>query len=171
MTRHDDDRVTESGTFDPRELFKALARHEVEFVTIGGVALQAHGGQRLTQDLDISIAASLTNVERLASALAELDARVLGPAGERSSTSPTASLLGSSDQWHLVTNHGAIDVMTLPAHLGPFDGLQERAHQVKLGDVTVPIASRADLIEMKRASGRPQDVADVAFLESLGGLP
>jgi hypothetical protein len=38
--------------FDARELFRALARHDVAYVTVGGIAVQAHGGQRLTQDLD-----------------------------------------------------------------------------------------------------------------------
>lgn len=33
-------------TFHPRELFQALARHGVEYVTVGGVAIQAHGAQR-----------------------------------------------------------------------------------------------------------------------------
>lgn len=100
--------------FDPAALFDALARHAVEYVTVGGVAVQAHGGQRLTQDLDI---------------------------------------------------------LTLPAHLGEFGDLRQRAHDVPLGDVTVPIARREDLIRMKRAAGRPQDVADVLLLESLDDRP
>lgn len=41
-------------SFDARELFAALARHEVDYVTIGGIAVLAHGGQRVTQDLDIA---------------------------------------------------------------------------------------------------------------------
>jgi len=36
-----------------------------------------------------------------------------------------------------------------------------------LGDLTVPIAHRDDLLKMKRATGRPQDLADVRLLESL----
>lgn len=39
--------MTEQQTFDARELFKALAHHKVQYVTIGGIAIQAHGGQRL----------------------------------------------------------------------------------------------------------------------------
>jgi hypothetical protein len=35
------------GRFDARELFSALARHAVDYLTIGGIAIQAHGGQRL----------------------------------------------------------------------------------------------------------------------------
>ncbi|HXV06011.1 MAG TPA: hypothetical protein VFP23_08945 [Solirubrobacterales bacterium] len=153
--------------FDARELFAALARHGVDYVTIGGIAIQAHGGQRLTQDLDIAIATSAENLERLAGALSEVDARILGPDGQRSSSTPGASLLGSSDQWHLITDHGPLDVVTIPAHLGSFEEVRSRAHETPLGDLTVPIAHRQDLLKMKRASGRPQDLADAQLLESL----
>jgi hypothetical protein len=60
--------VSSGDTFHPRELFQALARHGVEYVTVGGVALQAHGAQRLTRDLDVVIATSKENLDRLGSA-------------------------------------------------------------------------------------------------------
>lgn len=154
-------------TFDAGELFRAFARHDVAYVTIGGMAVQAYGGQRLTQDLDVVIAASSENFARLARALVDLDARILGPQGQRSRSVPGAALLASGEQWHLITAHGPLDVVTLPAHLGSFAALRDRAHEIPLGDVTVPIAHRDDLITLKRAAGRPQDLADVELLESL----
>jgi hypothetical protein len=163
--------VSGGETFDPRELFQALARHEVEYVTVGGVALQAHGAERLTRDLDVAITASKDNLARLAAALTDVDARILGPDGQRSRSVPSPAMLASGDQWHLVTDHGRLDVLTLPAHLGSFADLRARAHDVPLGDVSVPIAHRDDLLRMKRASGRPQDLADVRLLESLGDEP
>ncbi len=163
--------MTDSGSFDARELFRALANHRVEYVTIGGIAIQAHGGQRLTQDLDVAIAASGENIARLASALLDLDARILGPDGQRSRSVPSAPLLASSDQWHLVTPHGPLDVLTLPAHLGSFADMRSRAHEVSLGELSIPIAHREDLLEMKRAAGRPQDLADVQLLEALDDAP
>lgn len=57
--------------------------------------------------------------------------------------------------------------MTVPAHLGSFEGLRSRATEVELGDLTVPIAGREDLLAFKRAAGRPQDLADIELLESL----
>jgi hypothetical protein len=55
--------VTKPGEFDARALFKALANHDVEYVTIGGIAIQAHGGRRLTQDLaDVQLLESLDDV-------------------------------------------------------------------------------------------------------------
>jgi hypothetical protein len=163
--------VTSQGGFDARELFSALAHRDVEYVTIGGIAIQAYGGQRLTQDLDVAIAASTDNVARLASALLDLDARILGPDGRHSRSVPTAPLLASSDQWHLITVHGPLDVLTLPAHLGSFADMRARAHEVPLGDLSIPIAHREDLLKMKRAAGRPQDLADVRLLESLDDTP
>lgn len=68
--------MTEEERFDARELFRALVRRDVEYVTIGGIAIQAHGGQRLTQDLDVAIASSAENFKRLAAALEDLDARI-----------------------------------------------------------------------------------------------
>jgi hypothetical protein len=163
--------VSDSGAFDARRLFLALAQHGVQYVTIGGVAVQAHGGQRLTQDLDIAIDASSENVQRLSDALLDLDARILGPEGQSSQSTPGAQLLASSDQWHLITPHGPLDILTLPAHLGSFANMRARAHEVALGELTVPIAHRDDLLEMKRAAGRPQDLADIRLLETLDDEP
>ena len=159
--------MSDGDTFHPRELFQALARHGVQYVTVGGVAIQAHGAQRLTRDLDVVIAASNDNLDRLAAALFDVDARILGPDGQRSHSTPSAAMLGAGDQWHLVTSFGLLDVLTLPAHLGSFADMRARAYDVPLGDVIVPIAHRDDLLRLKRASGHPQDLEDVQLLESL----
>ena len=139
----------------------------MSYVVVGGVAVQAHGGQRMTQDLDLVVPSDRENFERLASALAELDARILGPGGDRSAAPPPANLLASGDLWHLDSAHGLVDVVLLPAALGPFDAIRGRAHEVELGELVVPIAARSDLIAMKQASGRPQDLEDIELLRGL----
>lgn len=155
-----------AGGFHPREILRALARHRVSYVVVGGVAVQAHGGQRLTQDLDLVVPSDQENFERLAGALTELDARILGPDGQRSAVPPSAVLLSSGDLWHLDSDHGLVDVLLLPAALGSFDELCDRAHDVELGELVVVVAARSDLIAMKQASGRPQDLEDVDLLKS-----
>ncbi len=136
-------------------------------MVVGGIAVQAHGGQRLTRDLDVVVPPDRANYDRLAAALSELDARLLGLSGATSSVPLDAALLASGDHWRLLSPHGQIDVVTLPAALGRFGDLRRRAHEVELDDVVVPIAAREDLITMKRAAGRPQDLEDVALLERL----
>lgn len=156
-----------SEVFHPREILRSLARHDVAYVVVGGVAIQAHGGQRLTQDLDLVVPSDRDNYDRLAAALHELDARILAPDGKRSASPPPAGLLASSDLCHLDSNHGLVDVVVLPAALGPFEAVRKRAHDVELDDVVVPIAARSDLIAMKQASSRPQDLEDVELLKRL----
>jgi hypothetical protein len=46
----------------------------------------------------------------------------------------------------------------------PFAQLRERALVIALDGHPIPIAGRDDLISMKRASGRPVDLADIAAL-------
>jgi hypothetical protein len=56
------------------ELLRALARHGVEFVVVGGVAAQFHGWRGATADLDIAVSTDDSNVERLNLALAAVGA-------------------------------------------------------------------------------------------------
>lgn len=62
-------------------------------------------------------------------------------------------------------------MVTLPAGVGTFEDVRARAHETPLGDLSVPIAAREDLLAMKRGSDRPQDLADVRLLEALADEP
>ena len=75
-----------------------------------------------------------------------------------------ARMLPRATMWQLSTPHGDIDVLHDAPGAAPFPELRRRALTIALGDGTVPIAGRDDLIAMKRASGRPTDLADVAAL-------
>lgn len=147
---------------DAERILRALAEHRVEYVLIGGLAVQTHGHVRTTNDADLIPAPDPANLERLAAALRALDARVLNPGEEQ--TPIDAKMLSRATIWQLVTRDGGIDVMhEVPGAL-PFAELSERALRVQLGDVEVPVVDLDDLIRMKLARGRPIDLADVAAL-------
>jgi hypothetical protein len=61
---------------DRAGLLGALVEHGVNFVLVGGLAAQAHGASRATKDADICPEWSVENLERLARALSDLDARL-----------------------------------------------------------------------------------------------
>ena len=109
----------------------------------------------MTQDLDVLIATSSRNYVNLASALGEIDARILSPEGEQSTSVPSATLLGGSEQWHLISRHGRLDVLTTPAHLGSFEEIRSRAHTVR-NDVVVLASQIAP--QWAPASERPMRV-------------
>lgn len=147
---------------DAEQIFAVLDAHQVEYVVIGGIAVQVYGHVRMTNDVDLIPAPTPQNLERLASALGELEARVLNPGSEHLAID--AQMLPRATLWQLSTRHGDIDVLHDAPGASPFPQLRERALLIALGDHTIPIASRDDLIRMKRASARPVDLADIAAL-------
>jgi hypothetical protein len=147
---------------DAERILRALAEHGVEYVLIGGLAVQTHGHVRTTNDADLIPAPDPANLERLAAALRALDARVLNVGHE--DTAVDAAMLPRSTIWQFATRDGGIDVMHEVPGGGPYSALSRRAMHVRLGDIDVPVADLDDLIRMKLARGRPLDLADVAAL-------
>ncbi|MDP9134871.1 MAG: nucleotidyltransferase [Actinomycetota bacterium] len=151
---------------DAERILRALADHGVDYVLIGGLAVQTHGHVRTTNDADLIPAPNPANLERLAAALRSLDARVLNPGSE--DVPIDAGMLPRATIWQFSTRDGGIDVMHEVPDGDPFEQLRERALRVRLGDVEVPVVSLDDLIRMKLARGRSIDLEDVAALTDPG---
>lgn len=147
---------------DAERIFAVLDAHKVEYVVIGGIAVQVYGHVRMTNDVDLIPSPTPQNLERLAAALGQLEARVLNPGSEHLTID--AQMLPRATLWQLATRHGDIDVLHDAPGAAPFSQLRERALVITLSDRPIPIASKDDLIKMKRAAGRPIDLSDVAAL-------
>jgi hypothetical protein len=147
------------------ELIAVLARHDVEYVVIGGVATQVHGHRRTTMDLDLTPDPDPENLRRLGAALTELDARPVDgmEEGEISIADPERLAIAAIVP-PLHTRHGQIHILKEPKGARPFDEMRERALVVDLDGTDVAIVSLDDLIRMKRAAGRPGDLDDIATL-------
>jgi hypothetical protein len=154
--------MTDPQPLDAERIFDVLRTHEVEYVVIGGIAVQVYGHTRMTNDIDLIPSPTPLNLKRLASALEDLEARILNPDSEHMKID--AQMLPRATLWQLTTRHGDIDVLHDAPGAAPFPQLRERALVVVLGDHPIPIVSRDDLIEMKRARARPVDLADIAAL-------
>lgn len=147
---------------DPQRIFAALDAHDVEYVVVGGLAVQVHGHVRMTNDVDLIPAPSRENMRRLAQALNDLGARVLNKDSEGMTID--ANMLPRATLWQFTTAAGDIDVLHDVPGAATFEDLRVRALEVGLGALRIPFAGRDDMISMKRASGRPVDLGDVAAL-------
>jgi hypothetical protein len=154
--------VEADAPLDAERILRSLAEHGVEYVLIGGLAVQTHGHVRTTNDADLIPAPNPANLKRLAAALRALGARVLNPGHE--DVAVNAAMLPKATIWQFVTRDGGIDVMHEVPGGRPYAELSRRALHVQLGDVDVPVVDLDDLIQMKLARGRPLDLADVAAL-------
>jgi predicted nucleotidyltransferase len=150
--------------FEADAIIRALVANRVDFVVIGGVAVQAHGYIRMTQDLDIIVAPKTLNLSRLSQALAELEAE-LRTTGTLKLTDPHQ--LRRAPLVPVMTKAGALDVVNVEHVAGAprsYEALREAALVVNLDGLEVPVAGLSDLIRMKRAAGREQDLADIEAL-------
>lgn len=152
--------------FDPVGALQVLTDHGVRFVVIGGVAGATHGSPSVTQDLDVCFERSPENLERLATALGSIHARLRG-VDEDVPFSLDAETLGAGDHFTFITDLGDLDCLGIPAGTLGYDDLAKDAADVDLDGLVVSVASLDALIRMKRAAGRPRDLAE---LEILGAL-
>jgi hypothetical protein len=147
---------------DAERILRALAEQEVDYVIVGGLAVQVHGHVRITIDVDVFPRPDPSNLARLADALNELDARVLNPGGERLRID--AAMLARATLWQFATPHGAIDVLAGAPGVRSYEELRRGALEIRLADLSLAVAGRDDLIAMKRASARAVDLEDIAAL-------
>lgn len=145
-------------------LLRGLTEGNVDFVVIGGVAVIVQASPRFTRDLDITYATDQDNLERLGAVLIALRAQLRGVEGDLPFV-PDARTLRNAQILTLTTPDGDIDLLADPDGSPGYSDLRRRASRVDLDGFTVRIASIDDIIAMKRAAGRPQDIVDLESLE------
>jgi predicted nucleotidyltransferase len=143
-------------------MLRRLAEDGIDFVVIGGVAVELHGYARFTKDLDIVYATNAANLERLGKLLVELGARLRG--FEDLPFIPDVHTLKRAQMLTLVTALGSLDLLVDPEGSARYEEMRERALKVDLDGIEIRVVALEDLLSMKRAARRPQDVADVDAL-------
>ncbi len=160
-------------TFDPQAIFERLHEAGVRHVVVGGWAVNAHGYQRYTGDVDICPDPEPGNLGRLAAVLRALDARQLGledfGVDELPGDPTDPESLAQGGNFRVETRLGTVDVLQwLAADDGEveFGDLADGAVTAEVFGTPVTVCSLEALLSMKRAAGRPKDLDD---LEALGG--
>lgn len=154
--------------FDPVAALRSLDRHHVRYVVIGGFAGDLLGAPLNTNDLDICYERTAENMVRLAAALVDLGARhrVAG-VEEELPLIVDAKTLAAGDSFTFDTDAGALDVLGTPSGTNGYVDLAQQARPVVLGDLELRVVALADLMRMKRASGRVKDRMHLEVLAAL----
>lgn len=152
--------------FDPIGMLRVLDRHGVRFVLIGGLAATALGSSSITNDLDICYDRRPDNLELLATALIESEARLRG-VDDDVPFLLDARALRAGDCFTFNTMFGPFDILGTPAGTDGYDELRAGATAMDFDGLRVWVVSLDDLMAMKRAAGRAKDRIE---LEVLGAL-
>lgn len=158
---------------DVGALFRRLAEACIDFVLIGGMAVNAHGVVRSTKAVDIVPSGDPANLTRLAALLSDPSVRQLGvsDAGFAESEMPFDPTrpedLRQGSNFRLDTSLGVLDVMQwVPGieEAQAFETLDAEARVAQAFGTDIRVCSLRHLRVMKQAAGRPQDVQDLADL-------
>jgi hypothetical protein len=142
---------------DFRDMLSAFCDDKVEFMVVGAYALASHGFPRATGDIDLWVRCSDENAARVWSALTQFGAPLHDLTVDDLKTPGMVFQIGLAPR--------RIDILTSISGV-EFDDAQRNCKQVNLDGLAIQIIGRDDLLTNKRASGRPKDRADVAWLET-----
>jgi len=155
------------------EIVRALNSAGVRYLVVGGLAVVAHGHVRFTADLDLVLDPTPDALLRAIEALSALGYRPRAPV-------PFAEFADREKRARWIRDKGlTVFSVSSPEHPAteidlfvevPFDFERAfaRAARFELSPgLEGTFVGLADLIAMKRAAGRPQDLLDAEALESL----
>lgn len=147
-----------------KRVLAALEARGVRYAIFGAVALNLHGLARSTEDLDVFIAPTEENVERLRQALYDA---LADPEIEHITA---ADLLGDYPAVQYIPPGGAfhVDILTRLGNAFAFDDLETQ--RVPYEDLTVTVVTPGTLYRMKRSTVRLKDRADAAALRQQFGF-
>lgn len=148
---------------------KLLGRHEVEIVIIGAVAAAVYGTSQLTNDLDVCYARHPANLERLASALQSVNARLRG-APEDVPFILDAETLHRGLNFTFSTDIGSLDLLGEVRGVGYYEDVSEGSLTYDLFGYPFRVIDIGKLILAKRAAGRPKDLVLIPELEAIQEL-
>ncbi|MDP1821546.1 MAG: hypothetical protein Q8K58_16845 [Acidimicrobiales bacterium] len=161
--------MSEEG-IDARRLFAVLNSHHVDYVVIGGMAVELHEVPvERTVDVDITPDTEADNLTRLARALNKLHPRL------RSVDLPGEGLPIRLDRkWfadprllmmNLVTDVGAVDISFRPSGTDGYVDLVRGRVIIDHKGIEVPVASLEDVARSKSAAGRAKDFEKLPAIE------
>lgn len=152
------------------ELFEQLSERGVDFVIIGGFAVNVHGYVRATKDVDIVPDPDYANLVRLADALKGIGAEQIGVDAHLLPNQPTDPHgLAEGGSFQLQTSLGRLDILQEGISIPSYARLAATAIEVPFRGHALRVCSLEELIAMKRAAGRPDDLRDLEKLTAAHG--
>ncbi|MFB3886469.1 MAG: nucleotidyl transferase AbiEii/AbiGii toxin family protein [Thermodesulfobacteriota bacterium] len=154
---------------DFQTIFKELNRLGIDYLVVGGLAVNFHGVPRMTYDVDLMIHLEPGNILKLVNRLTQwgykpripIDPKDFADEKKRNSWIFEKGMK-ALNLYSETLSIGEIDiVMDSPI---PYPELKRRAVKVELRDEKIPTVSIHDLIELKLRAGRKQDLADAEHL-------
>ena len=143
-----------------------LNRARVRYVIVGGYAVALHGAIRGTLDIDIALRWTINDLQKAEAALLELGLISHLPITAQDVFNFREEYIRNRNLIAWNFNNPADPSEQLDVVIN-FDADGKSAITRQIGEESVPVLNIEDLIQMKKESGRQQDIEDVKALERL----
>ena len=149
-----------------RKVADCLEVHKIPYALVGGYAVALHGAPRGTVDVDFVIRFKEQDFIGVEEALKSLGLQPRLPVSAKDVFQFREEYIKDRNliAWSFSNPRNPIEVVDIIIT----DNLEDCAVvEKKLATSKIKVLSKSDLIKMKKKSGRPQDLVDVAALEKL----
>jgi hypothetical protein len=145
-----------------RIILEALLQKNVDFMLIGGYAVNYYGYNRVTGDMDIWLRPDNSNKDSLLDALNNIGFDDAGIATIRSwdFTQPQKFHIGKEKQ------PDQTEFMTHISGVG-YDEAKQNTIIANIDGLSLPFINYSSLIQNKRSTGRTKDITDIEYLEKI----
>ena len=149
-----------------KRLAQALEKANIRYALVGGYAVALHGAIRGTVDIDLVLALNREQFLKLEKALATLGLKSHLPVTAKEVFDFREEYIDKRNliAWSFVSESNPTEVVDV---IITHDADEMETVDLQLAGFTVPVVAIDELIRMKKASARPQDLEDVAALEKL----
>lgn len=153
-------------------IFRELEERGVKYLVIGGIAVNFHGYDRVTGDLDILVGFEKENLEKFVAAIKSLRWRPRLPVSLEAFAQPK-----NRESWKKQKGMKVFSIYNPKNEVEHIDVMTEnyidfkQAYQNKklifARGIQIPLASIPDLIQLKKIAGRDRDKVDIMALEKI----
>ncbi|MDI6840037.1 MAG: hypothetical protein QMD71_04150 [bacterium] len=156
-------------------VFRELNKHKVRYLVIGGIAVNLYGIPRATADLDLMVEMTSENLKKLITAIEQLGYRPKVPVKALDFADPVKRKKWQAEKGMVVFNffHPAKPFESIDIFVDNpirFEIAEQNKKIVTAGEIKIPLISINHLIELKKVSGRKQDLSDIEHLQEIKKL-
>jgi hypothetical protein len=150
-----------------QRICSALDKAHVPYAIVGGYAVALHGAIRGTVDVDVIITWSLKNLQNTENAFKEIGLVSLLPITAETLFHFRDEYIQNRNliAWNFYDPANPLNQVDIVINYDLKDVHETKKIESSFG--AIPILSLGELIKMKEASGRPQDLEDVKALKNL----
>ena len=145
------------------ELVKALKKEKINYMIVGGYAVNFHGYSRNTVDIDLIIKFTLANLKKIEKLLQQMGMVSRLPIDAVSVYNFRDEYIKNRNliAWNFYNENDPTDQIDI---LINHDVSDFKSEKFRVGQLELKVISKEDLIRMKKKAGRDKDLLDIKEL-------